>query len=66
MKITTLFPLTNNDNSPFPEEQIENLLKNLALQFNGCSTDGKVKGRSVDYGVEHKDESLRVTIVCTK
>lgn len=66
MKITTLFPLSDNQGQSFPEEVIENLLRSLTLQFHGCSTDGQVNGRSIDFGIEHKDVSLRVTIVCDK
>ena len=66
MKITTLLPLSDNHGQSFPEEVIENLLRSLTLQFHGCSTDGQVKGRSIDFGIEHKDVSLRVTIVCNK
>ena len=66
MKITTLLPLTDNDGKTFPAARIDTILRSLAVQFNGGSTDGKVDGRSVDAGIEHHDESLRVTIVCAK
>ena len=66
MKITTLLPLSDNQGRPFPDDVIENVLRSFTLQFHGCSTDGRVKVRSVDFGVEHQDESLRVTVVCSK
>ena len=66
MKITTLLPLMNNHGDVLPTERIKAILKSLAVQFSGCSTDGKVDGHSVDDGIEHSDISLRVTIVCAK
>lgn len=66
MKVTFLLPLSDNDGTPFSDELIDSVLSRLTRQFHGCSTDGKVDGRSVDDGVEHHDVSLRVTIVCDK
>ena len=64
MKVTTLLPLNDNNGRPFETEKIDGVLRSLAIQFNGCTTEGKVEGRSVHGGIEHRDESLRVTIVC--
>jgi hypothetical protein len=64
MKITTLLPLADNDGVPFPADKIDNILQSLTVQFHGCSTDGKVDGRSLENGITYKDQSLRVTIVC--
>ncbi|WP_010586115.1 hypothetical protein [Schlesneria paludicola] len=66
MKVTTLLPLMDNQGDPVPTEKIKTILKSLAVQFSGCSTDGKVDGHSVDEGIEHSDISLRVTVVCAK
>ena len=66
MQVTTLIPLADNDGTPFGESRIDEILDTLANQFQGCSTDGKVDGRSVDDGRRHRDVSLRVTIVCNK
>lgn len=63
MKITTLLPLSDNEGHSFDEAQIEKILNSLVTQFHGCSTDGKVDGRSLDDGHRHRDTSLRVTIV---
>ena len=66
MKVTTLLPLNDNAGMPFATDQIDTVLRSLAIQFNGCTTEGKVEGRSVHSGVEHRDESLRVTIICER
>lgn len=66
MKVTFLLPLADNDGKSFPDSQINSILSRLTRQFHGCSTDGKVDGRSLDEGVEHHDISLRVTIVSEK
>jgi hypothetical protein len=66
MKVTTLLPTAGNDGRPFPDAKIDGILDSLATQFGGCSTDGKVDGRSMDDGRKHRDQSLRVTIVCDK
>lgn len=66
MKITTLLPLADNEGQPFETGKIDAILRGLAVQFNGCSTDGRVDGRSVDHGIEHHDVSLRVTVACAK
>lgn len=64
MKITTLLPLANNAGNAFPADKIDTIIQSLAVQFQGCSTDGKVQGRSLEKGTVYRDESLRVTVVC--
>lgn len=66
VKIITLLPLADNEGVLFPERQIEEILNSLVTQFHGCSTDGQVDGRSLDQGQRHRDQSLRVTIVCDR
>lgn len=66
MKVTTLLPLNDNDGNPFSVEKLDRVLNSLAVQFNGCTTEGRVEGRSVHGGVEHRDELLRVTIFCER
>lgn len=66
MKVTILLPITNNQGIAFPDAVMEGVLKDLAVEFDGCSTDGQVKGRSIEDGTMYCDSSLRVTIVCPK
>lgn len=66
MQVTTLIPLAVNDGKLFANSRLEKLLDDLAAEIQGCSTDGKVEGRSIDQGQWHRDVSLRVTIVCER
>jgi hypothetical protein len=64
MKITTLLPLANNTGQPLATETVNAIIESLAEQFSGCTTDGVVDGHSVDGGKPHRDQSLRIGIVC--
>lgn len=66
MRVTTLLPLNDNSGTPFPTEKMDGVLKSLASQFNGCTIEGRVEGRSWHSGVEHRDESLRVAVICDR
>jgi hypothetical protein len=64
MKVITLLPLAGNQGETHSKEKIDEILQSLTAQFNGCSTDGLVDGRSMHEGITYYDQSLRVTIVC--
>jgi Rieske Fe-S protein len=53
MKVIFLLPLANNHGEPFADELIDSVLSSLTRQFSGCSTDGKVDGRSIDMVCPH-------------
>ena len=63
MKFTTLLPLADNQGQPLTT-QVDVIVQSLAIQFGGCSVEGLIDGRWMDAGVEYRDQSLRVTVVC--
>ena len=63
MKFTTLLPLADNDGKDLTTA-VEAIVQGLAFQFGGCSTEGTVDGRWIDDGVQYRDQSVRVSVVC--
>ena len=63
MKFTTLLPLADNKGTSHADK-IDAIVQSLAIQFGGCSREGVVEGHSIDSGVQYRDQSLRVTVVC--
>lgn len=68
MKFTTLIPIRLNDGSDVPEDQLQQMVDELAAQFGGCSVEGVTKGQWIDPAsrAHYRDESLRVTVVCDR
>ena len=66
MKFTTLIPLRFNDGRNVPDEQIDRLIDELAIQFGGCSDEGITKGQWIDPQDSelYRDESRRISVVC--
>jgi hypothetical protein len=66
MKFTTLIPMRFNDGREVPQEQINRIIDELAIQFSGCSDEGITKGQWLDPkdAQLYRDESRRVTVVC--
>ncbi len=66
MKFTTLLPTRYNDGNEVPEEEIESLINQLAIQFGGCSDEGITKGQWIDPTDSqfYRDESRRISVVC--
>jgi len=48
MKFTTLIPTRFNDGQEVPEEQLQRIIDELAVQFGGCSEEGVTKGQWID------------------
>jgi hypothetical protein len=66
MKFTTLIPLRFNDGQEVPSERIDEIIDELAEQFDGCSDEGLTKGQWLDPKAArlYRDESRRVSVVC--
>jgi hypothetical protein len=66
MKFTTLIPMRFNDGRNVPNEQMDQIIDWLTLQFNGCSDEGVTKGQWLDPKDSqlYRDESRRVSVVC--
>jgi hypothetical protein len=68
MKFTTLIPTHLNNGKRVAARQLRSFLDELVKQFGGCSNEGITKGQWVDpsTSIRHRDESLRVSIVCDR
>ena len=66
MKFTTLVPKAYNDGSPVPQARLDRLIDALFLPFGGVSIEGETLGIWTDQGIEYRDLSLRVTILCDR
>ncbi len=66
MKFTTLIPMRFNDGREVPQEQMNRIIDELAVQFSGCSDEGVTKGQWLDPkdSQVYRDESRRISIVC--
>ena len=66
MKFTTLIPMRFNDGREVSQEQLNRIIDELTLQFNGCSEEGVTKGQWLDPKDSrlYRDESRRLSIVC--
>jgi hypothetical protein len=66
MKFTTLIPMRFNDGRDVPQEKMNRIIDDLAVQFSGCSDEGVTKGQWLDPKDSqlYRDESRRVTVVC--
>ncbi len=66
MKFTTLIPTRFNDGREVPQEQMNRIIDELTLKFNGCSDEGITRGQWLDpkEAKVYRDESWRVSVVC--
>jgi hypothetical protein len=68
MKFTTLIPTRLNDGSEVPDEQLQEIIDGLALEFGGCSDEGLTKGQWIDPqdSLVYRDECRRISVVCDR
>ena len=66
MKFTTLIPMRFNDGREVLQMQMNRIIDELTLQFNGCSDEGVTKGQWLDPKDSqlYRDESRRISVVC--
>ncbi|HUG18916.1 MAG TPA: hypothetical protein VMM56_08040 [Planctomycetaceae bacterium] len=63
MKFITRIPLVDNDGNAFPETEIQSILRELAYQFGGASSEGPHRGLWVHEGRLYDEPNIKVEIV---
>lgn len=66
MKFTTLIPKAYNDGTPVPPALLERLVEEMYSPIGGVSYEGEIRGVWTDQGVQYRDVSEKVSIVCDR
>lgn len=66
MKFTTIVPTSRNDGSPVSDQEIEEIMIELATKFPGLTQEGRTVGYWIDPedGKQYRDEGLKISVVC--
>jgi hypothetical protein len=66
VKFTTIIPVLRNDGTPVDDEELDEILLSLAVQFGGATNEGCTLGHWIDPadGQHYRDEGLMISVVC--
>lgn len=66
MKFTTIVPTVRNDGTVVRQDELDEIVLGLAIQFGGATIEGKTFGHWIDPrdGQHFQDEGIKVSVVC--
>ena len=68
MKFTTIIPSRRNDGGDVGQDEIDQILRDLAVTFGGCTLEGATVGHWIDPSdaQHYRDTGFRVSVECER